>query len=54
MLLVFPTSVVEIKESRHLMRHLELHLFLYCFSEKYTENGAAGAITNTLKQAPDK
>ena len=54
MLLILPTSAVEVKEIHHLMRHLELHLSLDCFSEKYTEKEAATAIANTLKQAPDR
>ena len=54
MLLVFPTSAVEVKESRHLMRILELRLFLDCFPKKYTEKEAATAIANTLKRAPDR
>ena len=54
MFLVLPTSAVEVKESRHLMRDLELHLFLDCFPETYTENEAATAIANTLKQAPGR
>ena len=54
MLLVLPTSAVEVKESRHLMRDLELHLFLDCFPEKYTENEAATSIANTLKRATDR
>ena len=53
MLLVLPTSAFEVKESHHLMRNLELYLLLDCFTEKYTENEAATAIANTLKQAPD-
>ena len=52
--LVLPTSAVEVKESRHLMRHLELPLFLNCFPKKYTEKEAATAIADTLKQAPDR
>ena len=54
MLFVLPTSAVEVKESRHLMRDLELHLFLDCFPEKYTENKAATTIANTLKRALDR
>ena len=54
MLLVLPTSAVEVKESRHLMRHLELPSFLDCFPKKYTEKVAAAAIANTLKRAPDR
>ena len=54
MLLVFPTIAVEVKESCHLMRDLELHLFLDSFPETYTENEAATAIANTLKQAPGR
>ena len=54
MLLVLPTIEVEVKESCHLMRDLEFHLFLYSFPETYTENEAAAAIANTLKQAPDR
>ena len=54
MLLVYPTSAAEVKESRHLMRHLELHLFLDCFPKKYTRNEAAAVIANTLKQAPGR
>ena len=54
MLFVLPTSAVEVKESRHLMRDLELHLFLDCFPEKYTENEASTKIANTLKRAPDR
>ena len=54
MLLVLPTSAIEVKESRHLMRDLELHLFLDCFPEKYTENEAATTVANTLKPAPDR
>ena len=54
MLLVLPTSAVEVKESCHLMRDLELHLFLDSFPETYTENEAATAIANTLKRAPDR
>ena len=53
MLLVLPTSAVEVKESRHLMRHLELPLFLDCFPKKYTEKEVGTAIANTLKRAPD-
>ena len=52
MLLVLPTCAFEVKESRYLMRDLEFHLFLDCFPETYTENEAATAIANTLKQAP--
>ena len=54
MLLVLPTSAVEVKESRHLMRHLELPLLLDCFPKKYTEMEAATVIANTLKQVPDR
>ena len=54
MLLVLPTSAVEVKESRYLMRDLGLYLFLDCFPETYTENEAAAAIANTLKRAPDR
>ena len=54
MLLVLPTIEVEVKESCHLMRDLEFHLFLDSFPETYTENEAAAAIANTLKQAPDR
>ena len=54
MLLVLPTSAVEVKESCHLIRHLELALFLDCFPEKYIVKEAAPAIANTLKQAPDR
>ena len=54
MLLVLPTIEVEVKESCHLMRYLEFHLFLDSFPETYTENEAAAAIANTLKQAPDR
>ena len=54
MLLVLPTSEVEVKESRHLKRHLELLLFLDCFPKKYTEKEAVTGIANTLKQAPDR
>ena len=54
MLLVLPKIEVEVKESCHLMRDLEFHLFLDSFPETYTENEAAAAIANTLKQAPDR
>ena len=54
MLLVLPTSVVEVKESYHLMRHLELPLFLDCFPKKYTEMEVTTVIANTLKRAPDR
>ena len=54
MFLVRPTSAVEAKESRYLMRHLGMHLFLDSFPEKYTQNEAATAAANTLKQAPDR
>ena len=54
MFLVLPTSAVEVKESRHLMRYLELPLLLDCFPKKYTEKAAATAIPNTLKRAPDR
>ena len=54
MLLVLPTIEVEVKESCHLKRDLEFHLFLDSFPETYTENEAAAAIANTLKQAPDR
>ena len=51
MLLVLPTSAVEVKESRYLMRDLGLYLFLDCFPETYTGNEAATAVANTLKRA---
>ena len=54
MFLVRPTSVVEAKKSRYLMRHLGMHLFLDCFPEKYTQNEAATSTANMLKRAPDR
>ena len=54
MLLILPTSAVEVKESRHLRRRLELPLFSDCFPKTYTEKEAASAIANTLKWAPDR
>ena len=54
MLLVLPTTAVEVKESCHLMIDLELNLFLDSFPETYTENEAATAIANTLRRAPDR
>ena len=54
MLFGLRASVVEVKESCHMMRGLELHLFLDCFREKYTENEAATAIANSFKRARDK
>ena len=46
--------MVEVKESRHLMRHLELPFLLDCFPKNYTEKKAAIAIGNTLKQIPER
>ena len=54
MLLVLPTSTVEVKERLHLMRDLELHLFLDDFLKRTQKNEAAAAIANTLKRAPDR
>ena len=54
MLLILPTSAVEVKESHHLKRHLELHLSLDCFPDKYTEKEAAPARADTLKRPPGR
>ena len=54
MLLVLPTSTVEVRERLHLMKDLELHLFLDAFLKRTQRNEAAAAIVNTLKRAPDR
>ena len=54
MLLILPTSAVEVKESHHLKRHLELHSSLDCFPDKYTEKEAAPARADTLKRPPGR
>ena len=54
MIQVHPSSAVEVKKSRHLMRDLELLLFIDCFPEMYPENEVATSVPSTLKGALDR